>query len=808
MLLAHLFGTGDTSMAAHESKVVAFEMPQAKPKDSAKLNVSRIAAECRAICAERLSALLETLFARVDDELFKLSDRAENNTLQSLYFEAMRYVRRERDAIQGEYLRSLLQRYDEFWQDKPARNSVQPAEAGEQLDRDNFSLVDNEILEEDLAVNSMIGKGNTLFHHELFALNKRLAALTGRPEEQIESNNPMAPAALCRGFESAIKPRALDLRIKLLIYKLFDRMVLGEGGTVYRELNALLVKAGILPSIARSVKRHPASLADNRRVDSVETDQTGARSHTVGEQSDSAAYLEAFKSMQSLLDSWRSQLGLPVFSPEIPGGAIMVDSTEVLNALSSLQHPATVGAAGGSGAFTDGLRVSITNQLGKLQADGQARSLGRLEGDIIDMVAMIFDFILEDRNLSDPVKALIARLQIPVVKVAILDNSFFAKKNHPTRVLLNTLAQAGIGLDVADSNSDNPVFKKIEAVVGRILHEFDRDGTLFGELLEEFSEFMEKESQRSRLAEERTRQVTQSKDQVRLAKKQVAYEIALRLRGKEVPPVVGSFLYNVWKDVLVLAYLRRDKESADWHHALAVMDELILSILPPADTKGRQEILSALPSLWKAVREGLESISFDPHQVMALLKDLETCCSANPPPQTQGEPARHAVGRAPSLFHAVPGLEVVIKDPELAEAILDIKSELSDAENRKAEEVEARRMIRDIVQESPRLPHETEDESFITAQALRIGEWLEFIDEEQKPWRAKLSWKSQVTPLYVFVNRKGVKVAEMNVRELASRLRLGTARVIEGSTAPLMDRALAALVYSLKNPPKKAVTPD
>lgn len=790
-------------MAANESKVVAFEMPQAKPKDSAKLNASRAIAECRAVFSERQNALLENFFTKVDDELFKLSDRAESSTLQSLYFDAMRYVRRERDTIQEHYLRNLLQQYDEFWHDRPSRVSLARTEEAKELDQDNFALIDNEILEEDLAVNSMIGKGNTLFHHELFALNKRFAVLTGRSEGQIEPNNPVAPAALCRGFETAIKPLVMDLKVKLLIYKLFDGLVLSEAGTVYRELNASLVKEGILPSIAKTVKRHPAAPVDSGRTESGQPPQN----YTGGEQGDQTAYLEAFQSMQALLDGWRSQLGLPTFAPGMQGSAMAVEGTEVLNALSILQHPVASVPAEGFGAFTDGLRLSITNQLSKLQPDGQPRALGRLEGDIIDMVAMIFDFILEDRNLPDPIKALIARLQIPVVKVAILDNSFFAKKNHPTRVLLNSLAQAGIGLDIADNDRDSPIFRKIEEVVGRILHEFDQDGTLFSELLADFSEFMEKESQRSRLAEERTRQVTQSKDQVRLAKQQVAYEIASRLREKKTPPVVGSFLYNTWKDVLVLAYLRRDKESADWDHALAVMDKLILCVVPPVDASARHEIVSAMPSLSKAVREGLESISFDPHQIAILLRDLEACCSAHAPLSEYGETSKAPAEPAPSLFHAFPTPEVVIKDPELAQAILDIKANLPDIENLNTGETRISSIGAGMAPEFVGQQQEPEDEFLTKAQALSIGEWIEFMEEEQRPWRAKLSWKSQVTSLYVFVNRKGVKVSELNMRELASRLRQGTARIIEGSTTPLMDRALAALVQSLKSPPKKAVLP-
>jgi len=790
-------------MAIHDSNVVAFETLHARQKEGNRPNEERVIAECRVIVSDRLSELLQNFFTRIDDELFKLSDKAENSTLQSLYFESMRYVRREKDAIHGHYLQDQLQQYDDFCQNKAPQPPAQRNEEPRELTEDNFALLENETLEEDLAINSMIGKGNALFHHELFTLNKRFSALLSRDEGQIGNNNPVAPAALCRGFEAVLKPQAMDLKVKLLIYKLFDRLVLSAAGPVYHELNATLIKEGILPSITKTIVRQPKSLAGATRGELTNAQTAQRMAHTTqgGDSGENVDYLETFRAMQSLLDGWRSQLGLQAHSPDTQLSGVVFDSDEVLDALSVLQHPASIVREGGRAGSSEGLKLYVTDQLRKLQPSGQTRPLGRLEGDTIDMVAMIFDFILEDRNLPDPIKALIARLQIPVVKVAILEKSFFAKKNHPTRVLLNSLAQAGIGLDISHRNSETPIFKKIEEIVGRVLNEFDQNVDLFCELLEDFSAFMEKESQRSRATEERTRQVTQSKEQVRLAKKQVAYEIASRLSERETPAIVRSFLYNNWKDVLVLAYLRREKEAEEWEKALAVMDQLIWSFTPSDDLAGQQETFKTTPTLMKAIREGLESISVDPHAVKNLLRGLEIYQINSPSALYPAETAQESVGPRQAKSNTTPTSEVAIKDPELAQAILEIKANLPDIDDVKVEQIGADGIEQESVLEGSQYDRESSDDEYaVKARDVGIGEWLEFIEPQQKPWRAKLSWKSQVTSLYVFVNSKGVKVAEMSVTDLASQLRHGMARIIEGSTSPLMDRALSALMQSLKNP--------
>lgn len=759
-------------MVTGNSNVVAFDSLQSKgfrrPGNFQVIN------ECRSLVVDHLNELLQGLFVRLDDELFKLSDRAESSTLQSMYFDSMRYMRREKDTLQNLCLQAYLAQYDDFWENsargRPVSEQPKPTEMAE----DQFALVENETLEEDLAINSMIEKGNNLLHSELFPLSKRFGFLRHGIEEALEEW-PADPSALCHSFERAIKPQPIDLKIKLLIYKLFDTEVLSKFGSAYQSLNAYLIGQNVLPTIAKSVRRSAS----------------GAAASDTGEpDTPEAAYLEAFQSMQTLLDGWRAQLGLPP-QAALPPGSMYVNAGEVLNALTLLQPNALPEELSTDGDTPgEALKLYVSSQLAKLHADGQNRTVGRLEEDIIDMVAMVFDFILDDRNLPDPVKGLIARLQIPIVKVAIIDKSFFAKKSHPARSLLNSLAQAGLGLDARESNSDHPVFRKIEEVVGRVLNDFDQDVNLFSHLMDDFSAFMEKDTQRSQLAEDRTRQTTQSKEQVNLAKRKVAYEIAVRLAGKTIPSPAQAFLYNAWKDVLVLAFLRRERDPADWRNALTIMDQVIWSVIPPVDAHGRQELVQSIPPMLKTIRHHLEAISFDPHQTEEVLKDLEAChltCLR----VTAG--GAHPAGELAK--------EVAIKDPDLAEAIREVRSNLPDIEDIQVEEMELSGRADAIVLESLQTKPEVGADAFYDqAMAMNVGDWIEFVDESQTASRAKLSWKSQVTGLYVFVNRKGVKVAEMKINDLATRLRLGAARRIEGATIPLMDRALTALMQTLKTP--------
>ena len=191
------------------SKVVMLDPSQCAWSPLVGSPTRNLVSKCREQIIKHIPGFLDHYFEKIDDELFSLSDKAENSTLQSLYFEAMRYIRKQRSSFGSNYQNRLLSHYDAFWHTtKQLENPFnQPA-----LSEDALSLIDKEALEEDLAVVTMVDKGNNVFQLELFALNRRFAVLKGM--DKIDSaQNPIAPMAVCRTFEQVLKPLILDLNV-------------------------------------------------------------------------------------------------------------------------------------------------------------------------------------------------------------------------------------------------------------------------------------------------------------------------------------------------------------------------------------------------------------------------------------------------------------------------------------------------------------------------------------------------------------------------------------------------------------------
>jgi len=406
------------------------------------------------------------------------------------------------------------------------------------------------------------------------------------------------------------------------------------------------------------------------------------------------------------------------------------------------------------------------------------RRIHQADEDVIDVISMLFEFILEDPSLPDAMRALLARLQIPMLKVAILDKTFFSRTEHPARRLLNTLAQAAVGWTSAMGRESSGLYGHIESIVHRILTEFDDDTSLFEELNQSFAAFLEGDQKGAGIAEQRAAQVAEGKERLGGAKHAVDDAIKNALAGNTgaVPQVVVDLLHEGWKGVMLTILLREGAESSAWTDVVATMDQLVWSVLPKSDAKERQALLKAIPLLLKRLRLGLTDIAYDQHKMASAFKSLQAChvkClrshSATPKPQkTQPKPTV-----VPSTIDEESGFsldeEALRDDVETEEIVLETSVEVNE----------------------PEVPN---DRYTVIAENMQCGTWIEHTDGEGDATRSKLSWRSGITGVCLFVNRKGIKVAEVTPQGLAAWFRGGNAVVLEEAGVPLMDRALSAVV--------------
>ena len=143
--------------------------------------------------------------------------------------------------------------------------------------------------------------------------------------------------------------------------------------------------------------------------------------------------------------------------------------------------------------------LSSATQLGV--DPGQTR-LDPQDEDAIDLVGMLFDVMLDERELEGRSRELIYRLVVPFVKVAMLDRRMFVQKTHPARKLLNSLAEACEG-NTGESQAERMLMAKVEEIIERLVAEFNENLAIFLTLEEEFREFLVQHRRRVEIAERR-----------------------------------------------------------------------------------------------------------------------------------------------------------------------------------------------------------------------------------------------------------------------------------------------------------------
>lgn len=716
----------------------------------------------------QLRQALQVLFDNADDTLFEMADRATSNAEQSAFFEAMRDLRLKRKGIERGFVQKFFEGFANL-------NQYQIGKAP-QLDAvsfDNLSLVQNDELEETVAMDAMVGKVLSRDGLALGHLTTRLNTLVSNKVE--DKTNPLGPRPLCEAFLEACQGLGVEIKVKLIVLKLFEKYVLAELEQLYAEANEILVAHGVLPELKSAPVRRPPRPA-------AEAPASAGYAGAAAQAAASGAYLdaesqEAFGALQELMSQVRGSLAA---RRQVPADAVPISSNDLMRLLSHLQDHLPA-----QGMDEVDVRHHLDHLLTRVShKSGRSRVVGQVDEDVINLVSMLFEFILDDRNLPDSLKALIGRMQIPMLKVAVLDKTFFSRGNHPARRLLNEIASAALGWAEQTDLQRDSLYQKIEQVVMRLLNDFVDDTAIFGVLLEDFIAFTGDERRRSELLEQRTRDAEEGRARADAARREVAQVLNQRLFGRTLPEVVVRLLREAWSKVLLLTCLKHGSDSQPWRDAVATMDDLIWSVEPHEDPESRTRLLEMVPQLLKSLREGLTSAAFDPFSTGEFFSRLESL---------------HV-----QAFQRFKQAQEAAADDDLLDGIplLDEAVETPAAQASGQPEMVA--VVEEIVLATPgeeRAPEPEElladdDESLRKVDELRVGSWVEILEDSEHKLRCKLAAVIKPTGRYIFVNRTGMKVLEKTRMGLAVEFRRNAVRLLDD--ALLFDRALESVIGNLR----------
>lgn len=235
-------------------------------------------------------------------------------------------------------------------------------------------------------------------------------------------------------------------------------------------------------------------------------------------------------------------------------------------------------------------------------------STGTLDHMVIDIVAALFDQVLSDPKVPPQMAREIARLQLPVLRVALKDMGFFSTRKHPVRRFVNRIASLAASFEDFDDGPGQECLKRVNALVQQIVEgDFDQM-ELYEEKLSELDAFIRDQTALAAAEHAEVSALLGGKEADLRVQQRYMRALQAQLASLGLQDFLQDFLAQVWSQVQVLVSSREGPDSELAQRMKQVGRELVQSVQPKGAPQLRKEFLLKLPGLMKDLNEGLNLI--------------------------------------------------------------------------------------------------------------------------------------------------------------------------------------------------------
>jgi len=666
------------------------------------------------------------------------------------------------------------------------------------LSIDELTLVEDEVLSHQIEVGRLAERMREANEESIGRLNAIVAQMHGERDAR-ERENPFRPYLLARSLYEAIRQVATDEAKTALLFEHLANALIEHLPGYYASLREIFESSGLhgkfvaQPSRSSHHQRYygappapamPARFESqvapvlHRVLDLVQQNATGTMPARTGS-GDTPVPANAQELVRKMFTSSRLLRARPGRDSSAPPVAPLIAQ------LTAFQRQAAAGLA------VDGQAAPAANQLFALRDKLDLATASVNERVTVDVIAMLFEFILDDRQLPDALRSRIARLQIPLMKAAMLEPELLHDDRHPARRLLNRISSAAVA-PASDAHPDAALQREIDRITQRVLADYDCDATLFSECIDEFEQFLNGQLQR------RDGGTATAIEAVELAEKLsvlltnatgVLCELLLPLNADKR---ISDFVIHMWPHVLVHAAwhdleagISSQVPDSMFERCRSVLPELLWSIQDKHAAGERTALIRLLPDLVKRINRALQLIRLpddERRQIMDVLVAIHTRVLRTASP---GEDA------------ALLGLDELRRRFERLAIHWERVSWTADAPPQVRapliEEVLAQRTLTMQLRLKAEGPAPAAADREFLAQAFLLGTRVEFRTPEREPVPARLVWISTHRSLYLFrVERDGSLVVHGSA-SLLDALSRRTLAPLEH--APVFERAVESLLY-------------
>ena len=654
-------------------------------------------------------------------------------------------------------------------------------------DRQNFSLVDNETIEGEILSSRLALAVMDRASWEFTDLRSRMTLLEGRDE--LDANDILRPHVLARIAITSWRTAGLSHDTWRTLQGVLHEEFAHFNEEAYHEANRMLIQQRVLPEIdlrpfirrsrnSAFVSTHSGSLAGAGSGGAAGREGVGAPTVRGPLAEPRASRYNPLPDGPAQETRLMSRVGTLV-----RGGSDHADAVlGRLNRLIGRQLPDFARTAHGvaspalNAAITSaqqGIALRLTPDAGGRYAAGQVSTPAMLEelhqrkqalkaaaaspGEraTIEVVALLFQSILTEERIPASVRVWFARLQMPVLRVAVGEPDFFATTDHPARRLIDRMGACVMGFDAHSTRvSGGAVEKEIKRVVQVVEAYPDTGRRVFQTVLTEFERFLEHYFKNENEASRKGVSLAQQVEQRETLAIQYTIELRKMLNEVPVPEGVREFLFQVWADVLAMTAVKSGLGSDGIKEMKRAAADLIWSASAKVSRDERADVIRRLPPLLKILRDGMQGAGVASAAQDEHIQRLNTSLAAAFTARTAAIPK----DRLEQLMARLETLEELLPDADDMEIDESLVLDLSGHESNELEVVNAGGSM-----PTPAMA--------AWARELQVGGWY-MLDYRDRNESVQLAWQGMRRQLSLFVTPQGRGVLFQQQR-LAAFLQAG-----------------------------------
>lgn len=285
----------------------------------------------------------------------------------------------------------------------------------------------------------------------------------------------------------------------------------------------------------------------------------------------------------------------------------------------------------------------------------------------IEIVALMFQSILAEDRIPAAIRVWFARLQMPVLRVAISEPEFFGSLQHPARRLIDRMGSCALGFDAVVAGS--ALESEIRRVV-QVIEQYPETGRRVFELIyEEFDKFLSKFlSEQGGFA--KVVSVAQQIEQRETMAIQYTIELRRMLNDLPVREEIREFLFKVWAEVLAIAAMKNGPQHEQTLQFKRAASDLVWSASAKPHRLDRTRVIAELPRQLQLLRQGMTLLGLDTPEQDAHLKTISDILADAFMSKTDAIP----MAQVQAMANRLTNLEDYLSDQDVGDLPLDTKS--------------------------------------------------------------------------------------------------------------------------------------